>query len=791
MRSRTRLLMILAVLAIAAALLPAIHAEAATITVTTRDDYRSSEQVINGSLRDAVNRAAAGDTIQFSPDLTRPVIIPLVEPLTISKSLIIDGGPSVNDPITIYGHDSFRAFEVTNASLSLNNLTLTNCKAPSNEVGGAINFTSPTATDAVLSLSNCRITNNEGQQHGGGIYCEGAASVTCSQCLFMNNSVNVNDIVTRGGGLYATGTSGNVTLTGCSFLNNFSHSTGAALTCQDSNTTMTNCTFSGNQCAAYGVAYIEDSNLTAGDSLTVVNCTFTGNTGGFYIHYINQVTFLNDIFWDEYPYGTNGGGSPNISNCIIKNCTPGYTLSNQNPLLGTYGSYGGAVGTIPLLPGSPAIDAGSSSIAAGVPPTDARGAMRYNGVDIGAFESQGFTLTPEAGSTPQYAAINTAYSSPLSIIVDPKVAGEPVAGGVVTFTAPASGASAGLSAATAQIIEHFTPVSVTATANGTVGGYNVTASVSSSDITNFALFNTGSGSADHDITGFSFAAQTGPATINTSAHTVAITVQNVSPTNLTPTIAVSPGASIDPASGVTCDFSDPVTYTVTAENGFPQVWTVTVSVSGPDLALDTIDPPTEAAAGTKVTLNIKVINIGETEAAKSTLTIDWDGQLLATKSVSKLKVKQSKIIKVRVAIPAVHGAGWIAVRAIPSGPDKDLQNNMVAIPVKVVAPDLTITSFAPKGTLVPGKTGTMTMTIENLTIAKAPKFDVIIGYGQTVLATKKITSLKQGTKTLNIRFKVPIDYVNTNPLVGVVDPYNTVVEENENNNWMLYPIGPG
>jgi hypothetical protein len=46
-------------------------------------------------------------------------------------------------------------------------------------------------------------------------------------------------------------------------------------------------------------------------------------------------------------------------------------------------------------------------------------------------------------------------------------------------------------------------------------------------------------------------------------------------TNLVPTISVSPGASVSPASGTARDFSGPVTYTVTAEDGSTAVWNVT------------------------------------------------------------------------------------------------------------------------------------------------------------------------------------------------------------------------
>jgi hypothetical protein len=61
-------------------------------------------------------------------------------------------------------------------------------------------------------------------------------------------------------------------------------------------------------------------------------------------------------------------------------------LTNTNPLLGTLGNYGGPVLTLPLLPGSPAIDAGDDTAC---PPTDARGTHRPQGphCDMGAYEA--------------------------------------------------------------------------------------------------------------------------------------------------------------------------------------------------------------------------------------------------------------------------------------------------------------------------------------------------------------------------------------------------------------------
>ena len=54
-------------------------------------------------------------------------------------------------------------------------------------------------------------------------------------------------------------------------------------------------------------------------------------------------------------------------------------------------------------------------------------------------------------------------------------------------------------------------------------------------------------------------------------------------TQLVPTIVVSEGATVEPASGVAQDFTNPVTYTVTAQNGTTAVYTVTVAVEGGDV----------------------------------------------------------------------------------------------------------------------------------------------------------------------------------------------------------------
>lgn len=84
----------------------------------------------------------------------------------------------------------------------------------------------------------------------------------------------------------------------------------------------------------------------------------------------------------------------------------------------------------------------------------------------------------------------------------------------------------------------------------------------------------------NDILTFVLAEETGSATIDATAHTVAIEVANgTDVSTLTPTITVSLGANATPNSLEEQDFTNPVTYAVENANGVSQNWTVTVTVA--------------------------------------------------------------------------------------------------------------------------------------------------------------------------------------------------------------------
>ncbi|HEX3084514.1 MAG TPA: Calx-beta domain-containing protein, partial [Pyrinomonadaceae bacterium] len=163
----------------------------------------------------------------------------------------------------------------------------------------------------------------------------------------------------------------------------------------------------------------------------------------------------------------------------------GTTASPVIALLGSLASNGGPTQTLALLPGSLAINAGDNCVVdvshcgdANIPQltTDQRGINRnINGVDIGSFESRGFAASLVSG-TPQSAQIGSNFAAPLVAAINSSF-GEPVAGGIVTFTAPASGPSAkfpgGFITAGAAIGANGQATSPTLTAYGIIGSYNV------------------------------------------------------------------------------------------------------------------------------------------------------------------------------------------------------------------------------------------------------------------------------------------------------------------------------
>jgi hypothetical protein len=335
----------------------------------------------------------------------------------------------------------------------------------------------------MLMLTGCTIRGNVAQHFGGGVYNQ--ATATIAGCTISGNTAQIN-----GGGL-ETGINAVSTLTGCTISGNIAQGNGGGLE-NYSRTMLTNCTISGNSASASG------GGVSNSGTVMLAACTISGNvasvsSGGLYNHDFLDLSqgvatltdtivganttpgsSLSDIGGPEAGRvtgsfnligpGSSGGIQGGIQGNIVLASLAGVGLA---PL----GNYGGPTQTIALLPGSPALRAGTAL--SGVT-FDQRGLPLDTPVDIGAFQSQGFLLSLASGTSPQSAPTGEAFANPLSVTVVARNPSEPVAGGIVTFAVQPNGggAAANLSATTA-IIGADDRAMVTATANAIEGTYIV------------------------------------------------------------------------------------------------------------------------------------------------------------------------------------------------------------------------------------------------------------------------------------------------------------------------------
>ena len=452
----------------------------------------------------------------------------------VSSLTVLGGGPSSNFSVFTVNSGttvSVAGLTIANGYTSGNGggignygtITVTNVTLAGNsaQFGGGINNVD---TSSTATLMNVTLSGNSADSGGGGVSNGGKATLT-NVTIFGNSASNIgggvgsNGTMTLtnvtfsgntaqyGGGVgnYGTMTLTNVTLSGNSAnyggggvsnagtmtlinvaLTGNSASNGGGGVGSNGTMTLTNVTLSGNS-APYG------GGVDNYGTITLTNVTLSGNSastigGNIYINSGDTATLNNTIVANSLSggdvFGTVSGHDNLIDTAVAGGLVNGVNgnLVGFNPLLGTLGNYGGPTQTLPLLPGSPAIDAGNNTFAvdgSGNPLTiDQRGLARVVGtaVDIGAFESSGFTLTVTAGNN-QTARIGTAFPTGLLVTVTPKNAGDPLNGGTVTFTAPpTSGASAMLVPASPVTIAGGS-ATVNATANSTVGGpYTITTS---------------------------------------------------------------------------------------------------------------------------------------------------------------------------------------------------------------------------------------------------------------------------------------------------------------------------
>ena len=187
------------------------------------------------------------------------------------------------------------------------------------------------------------------------------------------------------------------------------------------------------------------------------------------------------------------------------NPVSGISVTFAAPATGASGTFTGGTNTITATTNASGVASAGTLTAnstVGGPYTVTAAATGLTTVNFALTNTAGaaHSMTAGTGTTPQSAAIRTAFGTPLSVVVD-DVAGNPVAGVSVTFTAPATGASGTFSNSTNTFTVTTNASGVASagsfTANSTVGGpYTVTAAATGLSSVTFSLTNT-AGVATH------------------------------------------------------------------------------------------------------------------------------------------------------------------------------------------------------------------------------------------------------------------------------------------------------
>ena len=251
---------------------------------------------------------------------------------------------------------------------------VTNCTFSGNSTGdaggGMINI------DSSPTVTNCTFSGNSAGDDGGGMRNFSSSSPTVANCTFSGNSADAD-----GGGMHNSFSS-SPTVTNCTFSGNSAGDGGGGMrNSSGSSPTVTNCSFSGNSADADGGGMFNNHSSPA-----VTNCSFSENSasndGGGMFNNDSSPVVTNCILWGNSTEIENTGtGSPTVTYSIVLGGHAGTGNLSLDPLF-----VNPAGGDLHLLPGSPAIDAGTAT---GAPATDFDGDARPLGLgfDMGFDEA--------------------------------------------------------------------------------------------------------------------------------------------------------------------------------------------------------------------------------------------------------------------------------------------------------------------------------------------------------------------------------------------------------------------
>ncbi|MBE9115280.1 CHAT domain-containing protein, partial [Lusitaniella coriacea LEGE 07157] len=356
---------------------------------------------------------------------------------------------------------------------TITNSTISGNTANAGSGGGIYNYG---AIGSITTITNSTISGNTANTRGGGIDNFGV------EVRVSNSTISDNTSNAKGGGMYNYGTA---TVSNSTISGNTSNTSGGGIY-NYGTATVSNSTIFNNTAASGGGIY--NDGFGPGAVTNLDNSIIAGNTAITADPDVGRNTPANNTFNDS---GNNLIGEDTLG--VFTNSTLVGTTGNPlDPRLAPLGNYGGTTQTNALLPDSRALDAGSNALVPGGINTDQRGAARIaNGtVDIGAFESQGFSLTPIAG-TPQSTTVDTTFSTNLQVQLTENFANSPIPNVTIAFAPPSGGASGSFSSANTAITDASGIATANLfTANTIAGNYQVAASTTNVTPASFNLTNT-------------------------------------------------------------------------------------------------------------------------------------------------------------------------------------------------------------------------------------------------------------------------------------------------------------
>jgi hypothetical protein len=284
--------------------------------------------------------------------------------------------------------------------------------------------------EGTVTLFNSIVTGNTAQSASGTAHVEGGGIYNNSGTVILHDSiVEKNTVYGRGGGIrssfgtvtienstirdnhsyFASGIGGfgggifnggaTMTLVNTTIQDNMAHNNGGGIF-NNSTVNIVNSTFKGNSAGFSGPTGFDGGGIyTEGGKVTLTNSTISGNIvdgrGGGIRNSGGQVELVNTIVAQNI---SEGGFKIPPNNCDGPIVSRGHNLENENtcsftasgdhprtdPKMGAFANFATlGWGYFPLLPGSPAIDAGDAS---SCPSTDQLGSQRERVCDIGAIE---------------------------------------------------------------------------------------------------------------------------------------------------------------------------------------------------------------------------------------------------------------------------------------------------------------------------------------------------------------------------------------------------------------------